>query len=442
MKLNISLTFLLALTLTACSALEAGVEMTLTPSSSTLARAASNTTSIPVAQPTDTLLPTRTSQPTSLSMAPTSTPSPIPTATPTTSAAIKPSPGQTSTSVPSSIGLKCDLNGPYNLPTPAFFFTSAEGKIYFLDGRGEKHVVDLETFANLGYREEDVIVGSSMEISYPEGAPFTRLLKGSGVEVYWMENDFRRHIPDMDTFRQRGYRPEDIFQVFDNVLLSWPLGEPLPSVLGTPPEPAPTLSPERVVLSYHPFDRHARASEIFTVYADGRNPRRLSYTTGYTYHTDAAWSPDGRSIAFTECLADMPNSTDCVVATTGSDRWAPHQLVEDALLHGPVWSPDGTHLAFTQGLMGSALAVMNIDGGHIQTTTIESWKFTWTPNGRIAFWALNREAPEKSRLMTMDANGQNVQPVEAQVTVLDQRYSPWRQCEWVASGSPDHPSGQ
>jgi len=303
-------------------------------------------------------------------------------------------------------------------------------------------VVDEETFLNLGYLENDIVNGSSMEMSYPEGAPFMRLIKGSGDEVYWLENGFRRHIPDMETFRQLGYRPEDIFLVSDDLLRSWPLGESLPSSLGTPLEPIPTPSQERVVLSYRPLDRHARASELYTVYADGRNPRRLSYTTGYTYHTDATWSPDGRSIAFVQCLSDMPNSTGCEIFVTSPDRWDPQQLAQAALLRRPTWSSDGTRLAFTQGPMGSTIAVMNIDRGSIQPTTIESWKFSWTPDGRIAFWTLDRDAPEKSSLMIMDAGGQNVQPVEAQVTVFDQRYSPWRQWEWLASGSPDDPAGQ
>jgi Tol biopolymer transport system component len=303
-------------------------------------------------------------------------------------------------------------------------------------------VVDRETFMHLGYSESDIIDYTALSYPYgalsvaSEGAPFTRLLKGSGEEVYWMENGFRRHIPDMDTFRQLGYRTEDIFPVPDNVLRGWPLGEPLPSVLGASPESIPAPSQERVVLSYRPLDRHVRASELFTVYADGRNPRRLSYTTGYTYHTAAAWSSDGRSIAFTQCLADMPTSSGCDVAITRSDRWEPQWLAKAVLMHRPVWSPDGTRLAFSQGSLGASIAVMNIDGSNVRPTAVESGHYAWTPDGRIAFWTLEREAPEKSSLMIMDADGQNIRPVETQVTVFDQRYSPWRQCKWVAGEPP------
>lgn len=445
MKPAKSLALPLALLLAACGTVNSG----RAPAASVTARldtrvAPTTTASIPTTLPTYTLVLTQKSQPTPSPLPLTSTPPLLPTATPTSIATIKPSPSQPPSPASSSSGPEYDWNSPYKLPTPAFFFKSAEGNVYFLEGI-ERHLVDGETFLNLGYQENDIVGGSSMEMSYPEGVPLTRLIKGSGDEVYWLENGFRRHIPDMETFRQLGYRPEDIFQVSDNLLRTWPLGEPLPSILGTPPEPTPegaTPSQERVVLLYRPLDRHARASELYIVYADGRNPRRLSHTTGYTYHTDAAWSPDGQSVAFAQCLANMPNSTGCEIAMTSPDRWAPRPLAKDVLMRDPVWSPDGTQLAFTQGSMGSTIVVMNIDGDNIQPTTVESWKFAWTPDGRIAFWTTEREAPEKSRLMIMDADGQNVQPVEAKVTVFDQRYSPWRQGAWVANGSPDYPAGR
>jgi hypothetical protein len=38
--------------------------------------------------------------------------------------------------------------------------------------------------------------------------------------------------------------------------------------------------------------------------------------------------------------------------------------------------------------------------------------------------------------MIMDIDGQNIQPVEGQITIYDQRYFPWRQCKWVAGEPP------
>jgi hypothetical protein len=332
----------------------------------------------------------------------------------------------------------------YKLPPPAFFFKSKEDNIYFMDNT-QRHLVDPETFRHLGYPANDLPAGiaDGTQLGYPEGTPLTRLLKGSGEQVYWMENGFRRHIPDMDTFRKLGYRPEDIFQISDELLGTWPLGEPLPSVLGTAPESIPAQSQERVVLSYRPRDRHSRASELYTVYADGTNPRRLSYTTGYTYHSDPSWSPDGRSIAFAQCLADY-TKPGCMIAITSNARWNPQQLIEASLLHSPAWSPDGIRLAFVQIDFAQvySLTVMDAAGGNVLPLAAHGWPFAWTPEGRLAFWSREAKTPEKFKLMVMDADGQNIQPVETQITILDQRYSPWRQAAWIASGSPDYPAGR
>ena len=430
MKPERLLTVLLIVFLTACTI--AQIDSKRTPTASATASVAATNQTYPTTQPAPTATaPTaKTSVPTALTTS---------TATPTQRAQT-PAPSQPPppTALPAKPGY--DWFSVTELPVPAFFFKSKEGDIYYLDGI-QRHPVDQETFLNLGYPANDIAAGiwDGTQMSYPQGAPLTRLLKGSGDKVYWLENGFLRHIPDMETFRQLGYRQADIFQVPDDRLMSWPLGEPLPSVLGTPPEAIPVPSQERVVVAYRPLDRYVRASELYTVYADGRNPRRLSYTKGDTYHDDASWSPDGQAIAFAQCLSDLPAETGCKVAVTRPDRWEPQLLIKDDLLHDPAWSPDGTRLAFTNGY---SLTIMTPAGGNAQLIAARGWYFAWTPDGHIAFWLQKGDNPEETSLMVMDADGQNRRTVETHITVFDQRYFPWRQAEWVASGSPDHPTGQ
>ena len=435
---------LLILSLTACNTINVNSERTLA-APVTVPVAATNQThpttqlaptaesSVPTALPTFTATPTQRAQ-TPTPLRPSSTQPVVSTATrpPASSLLVL-------TASPSNdsghTGLSLD-----QLPAPAFFFKSKEGDIYYLDGI-QRHRVNQETFLNLGYPASNIADGvwDGTQMSYPQGAPLTRLLKGSDDRVYWMEDGFRRHIPDMETFRQLGYRQEDIFQVADGRLMTWPLGEPLPSVLGTPPEAIPAPSQERVVLSYRPLDRYVRASELYTVYADGRNPRRLSYTKGDTYHDDPSWSPDSRSIAFAQCLSDFPAEGGCKIAATRSDRWDPQQLTKDGLLHDPAWSLDGTRLAFTNGY---SLTVMPLADGDAQFIAVRGWYFAWTPDGHIAFWLQKGDNPAETSLMVMDADGQDRRTVKTQITVFDQRYFPWRQAEWGANGSPDHPTGQ
>jgi len=105
-------------------------------------------------------------------------------------------------------------------------------EIYLVINRTRRHIIDWETFLALGYTQADIVPCGDAS-TYPEGAPITRLVKGSSVRVYWMQDGMRRHIPDMDTFNWLGFQVKDITVLPDNILALWPEGEPLP----TKPQP-------------------------------------------------------------------------------------------------------------------------------------------------------------------------------------------------------------
>jgi hypothetical protein len=99
-------------------------------------------------------------------------------------------------------------------------------KIYLIIDGQRRHVVDWDTFLALGYNEYSYDACGDAA-NYPEGAPITRLLKGSGEEIYYMENGVRHHIVDMDVFTAHGFKIADISVIPDRVLGYWPIGEPL-----------------------------------------------------------------------------------------------------------------------------------------------------------------------------------------------------------------------
>jgi hypothetical protein len=105
-------------------------------------------------------------------------------------------------------------------------------EIYLVINATRRHIADWDAFLHLGYKQTD-IVPCGAAANYPEGAPVTRLFKGSGAPVYWMENGVRRHIPDMDTFIALGFQVKSITILPDSRLSLWPLGVPLDSVLKT-----------------------------------------------------------------------------------------------------------------------------------------------------------------------------------------------------------------
>ncbi len=152
---------------------------------------------------------------------------PWPAAPPTVSQLPQPVVTSTPSSEPAE-PLVCQISGP---------------EVYLAFAGERHHIVDWETFLNLGFRQ-DQIRPCGVSAAYPAGAPLTRLLKGSGDPVYWMENGRRRHIPDMETFRALGLHEQDITVVADDLLALWPAGAPMPAQTALPPAPAsPTRQP-------------------------------------------------------------------------------------------------------------------------------------------------------------------------------------------------------
>jgi hypothetical protein len=102
-------------------------------------------------------------------------------------------------------------------------------KIYLVVEGQRRHIVDWQTYVNLGYYSWDAVLCTDA-VNYPEGAPITRLVKGSDDPVYLMEYGQRRHIPDMDTFMALGYHLADVTTLPDSMLVLWPMGAPVPTV--------------------------------------------------------------------------------------------------------------------------------------------------------------------------------------------------------------------
>lgn len=182
------------------------------------------------------------------------TPPPMmPTLTPTLRP-VRPAPTAVNTaaapSAPASVALT-PTSGP---PTPTPATTSGGGQaaqppsatpchipgeleVYLVVDHQLRHIVDMDTFTNLGYSTGD-IADCGASATLPQGGPITRLVKGSGDAVYLMEAGKRRHIPDMATFTSLGYKTEDISVLPDSIVGAWPLGTPLPAGSGGANPPA------------------------------------------------------------------------------------------------------------------------------------------------------------------------------------------------------------
>ncbi len=134
--------------------------------------------------------------------------------------------------------------------------------------------------------------------------------------------------------------------------------------------------------------------EILTVPAEKGNTRNLTNTSG-AHERGAAWSPDGRSIAW---LSDQTGEDEIWIGP--QDRSAPaRRLTADG--HGwrfpPVWSPDSRSLAFADKDL--RLFVVDIASGRVtqadRAKEAEIRDYAWSPDGR--WLAYTKQDPQQMR---------------------------------------------
>jgi Tol biopolymer transport system component len=141
--------------------------------------------------------------------------------------------------------------------------------------------------------------------------------------------------------------------------------------------------------------------------ADGGNVKQL--TTSNDIERAAAWSPDGKKLAYVRHVGNE-NPEIFVMNADGSD---PTNLTNDTAYDADVaWSPDGKKLAFASNRSGQGFRVyvMDADGKNVQDVTKEDNPAgfvypAWSPDGkRIAYTHFVENALE---IMVCDADGSN-----------------------------------
>jgi TolB protein len=168
----------------------------------------------------------------------------------------------------------------------------------------------------------------------------------------------------------------------------------------------PDFSPSgrRIVFT---LDTNDGSSDLWLVGAHGGNPHPLTITPGVS-EDNAAWSPDGRRIAFLRGAPAFDTSQVWVRdMRTGRERQLTTGQPKDQL---PDWSPDGRRIAYTAraggGPAGGDIYIMNADGTNqhaVITGRSDDFAPTWSPDGkRIAFL---RASPTSREVWIADADG-------------------------------------
>jgi TolB protein len=138
--------------------------------------------------------------------------------------------------------------------------------------------------------------------------------------------------------------------------------------------------------------------------ADGNDPQQFAGDKGMLSHEEyAAWSPDGKQIAFASTFEG--NQEIYVAAVEAPQR---QRLTNDPAFDvHPAWSPDGKQIVFATNRWGDfEIALMDADGGNLTRLTesrgLDDYP-VFSPDGkRIAFLS-NRDS--NYEIYVMDADG-------------------------------------
>ncbi len=112
-------------------------------------------------------------------------------------------------------------------------------EIYVLENDKLRWISSLDAFEHLGLTWEDVhVVEDRFLEQFERGRPIHVLLKCyDSPHIYRLENEEKRWIKDIDTFLAEGHVWEDVRFVSCEYLRGLPDGPPIPEDAGPPPQP-------------------------------------------------------------------------------------------------------------------------------------------------------------------------------------------------------------
>ena len=189
-------------------------------------------------------------------------------------------------------------------------------------------------------------------------------------------------------------------------------------------ESSPRWSPDgkQIVFSSNRDGKY----EIFVMDADGTNVRQLTANGGVNYRPD--WSPDGKQIVFTSGRDGdwdtFPDPELFVMDADGTNVCKMKQIDFDVRFSNAAWSPNGKHIAYTASSLddqvcSSDIFVADMDGTNARQLTHANWGDecetkifpAWSPDGKLITFltdAFRYDLDEEFDIFVMDANGDNL----------------------------------
>jgi Tol biopolymer transport system component len=155
---------------------------------------------------------------------------------------------------------------------------------------------------------------------------------------------------------------------------------------------------------------------LYVMNADGSGQRRV--TPDGIHAWGSAWSPDGRRIAFGSVVAGVANGRDIEVFAVNVDGIGLQNLTGTLGGDGAAWSPDGRTIAFLTyvpkppGTKGSRprkqLYLMNADGSEprkLVGLSNSDGSYAWSPNGQRIAFVSDRDGNDEVYVVNIDGSG-------------------------------------
>ena len=157
-------------------------------------------------------------------------------------------------------------------------------------------------------------------------------------------------------------------------------GEPRKILESQSDEDDPQFSPDGTEITFMRYGK--RSSALWMANADGTDPRRLA--GNLLGPSAAAWSPDGRRIAFST-FSRKRGDRRCHLYVLPATGGRLHQIVhEEILTNRPAWTPDGLWITFST--YDGEIRKIHPDGTGLQTIARLPGKeirgLSWSPDGK------------------------------------------------------------
>jgi TolB protein len=179
-------------------------------------------------------------------------------------------------------------------------------------------------------------------------------------------------------------------------------------------EEIPSWSPDGTHIAYDAGDPNQPdfSTSIWLIRSDGTQARQLT-TDGFD--VEPSFAPDGRRIAFTRIVEDLPVAAPQTLETVTTDGSQIRQVVPttDGLEH-PQWSPDGHWIAFNiapeAAAHGGTIYVVHPDGTDLHVLRAPTAhqvyvKPHWSPDGRQILTVCHDDRVGIDQLCTFKVDG-------------------------------------